>query len=91
MLLRLAIATLLAFLLGGCGSKGPQPAPLPEFKPVAKLRVDWRANVGAAGRYLFAPALYQDGVYAAGGGGDIVRLNAATGKVVWRVDTKSPL
>ncbi|HEV8259855.1 MAG TPA: outer membrane protein assembly factor BamB [Burkholderiales bacterium] len=88
---RLAIALLLAFLLGGCGSKGPKPAPLPEFKPAAKLRVEWRANVGSAGRYLFTPALYQDGVYAAGGRGKIVRLNAATGKTVWRVDTKSTL
>ena len=91
LLLRLAIATLVAFLLGGCGSKGPTPAPLPEFKPAAKLRVDWRANVGSAGHYLFAPAFYQDGVYAAGSSGNIVRLNAATGKTVWRVDTKAPL
>jgi outer membrane protein assembly factor BamB len=88
LLRRLAIATLVAFLLGGCGSKGPKPARLPEFKPAAKLRVDWRANVGSAGVYLFAPAFYQDGVYAAGGRGKIVRLNAATGKTVWRVDTK---
>jgi outer membrane protein assembly factor BamB len=91
LLLRLAIATLVAFLLGGCGSKGPKPAPLPEFKPAAKLQVEWRANVGSAGRYLFAPAFYQDGVYAAGSRGKIVRLNAATGKTVWRVDTKAPL
>jgi len=86
--LRLAIATLIALLLGGCASKGPKPAPLPEFKPSAKLQVVWRANVGSAGHYLFAPAFYQDGVYAAGIGGKIVRLNAATGKTVWRIDTK---
>ncbi|HEV8695223.1 MAG TPA: outer membrane protein assembly factor BamB [Lysobacter sp.] len=91
LLLRLAIATLVTFLLGGCGSKGPKPAPLPEFKPAVKLRVEWRANVGSAGRYLFAPAIYQDGVYAAGSRGRIVRMNAATGKSVWRVDTKAPL
>lgn len=91
LLLRLAIATLVAFLLGGCGSKGPKPAPLPEFKPAAKLRVEWGANVGSAGHYLFAPAFYQDGVYAAGSSGNIVRLNAATGKTVWRVDTKARL
>lgn len=91
LLRRLAIATLVAFLLGGCGSKGPKPAPLPEFKPAAKLRVEWRTNVGSAGHYLFAPAFYQDGVYAAGSSGNIVRLNAATGKTVWRVDTKAPL
>lgn len=88
LLRRLAIATLVAFLLGGCGSKGPKPARLPEFKPAAKLRVEWRANVGSAGVYLFTPAFYRDGVYAAGGRGNIVRLNAATGKTVWRVDTK---
>lgn len=91
LLRRLAIATLVASLLGGCGSKGPKPAPLPEFKPAAKLRVEWRANVGSAGRYLFAPAIYQDSVYAAGSRGNIVRLNAATGKTVWRVVTRAPL
>lgn len=91
LLLRLAIATLTALLLGGCGSTGPKPAPLPEFKPAAKLRVEWRANVGSAGHYLFTPAFYQDGVYAAGSGGKIVRLNAATGRTVWRVDAKAPL
>ncbi|MGH8865370.1 MAG: outer membrane protein assembly factor BamB [Burkholderiales bacterium] len=91
LLWRLAIATLVAFLLGGCGSKGPKPARLPDFKPAAKLRVEWRAHVGSAGVYLFAPAFYRDGVYAAGGRGNIVRLNAATGKAVWRVDTKAPL
>ena len=91
LLLRLAVATLCALLLGGCGSKGPKPAPLPEFKPSAKLRVEWRANVGNAGRYLFVPALYQDSVYAAGSQGDVVRLNSATGKTVWRIDTKAPL
>lgn len=90
LLRRLAVATLVAFLLGGCGSKGPKPAPLPEFKPAAKLRVEWRANAGSGstGRYLFVPAFYQDSVYAAGSRGRIVRLNAATGKTVWRVDTK---
>jgi outer membrane protein assembly factor BamB len=91
LLLRLAIAALIALLQGGCGSKGPKPAPLPEFKPSAKLEVEWRTNVGNAGYYLFTPALYQDGVYAAGSGGTIVRLNAATGKTVWRVDAKAPL
>jgi outer membrane protein assembly factor BamB len=50
--------------------------------------VEWRANVGSAGSYLFVPAFYQDDVYAAGSRGRIVRLNAATGKTVWRVNTK---
>ena len=91
LLLRLATAALVASLLGACGSKGPKPAPLPEFKPAVKLRTEWRVNIGNSGRYLFVPALYQDGVYAAGGNGTIVRLNSVTGKTVWRIDTKAPL
>jgi outer membrane protein assembly factor BamB len=91
LLLRLAMATLIAFLVGGCGSKGPKPAPLPEFKPSTKLRAEWHTNVGNAGRYLFVPVLYQDSVYAAGGSGRIVRLNSVTGKTLWRIDTKTPL
>ena len=36
-------------------------------------------------------AVYEHGVFAASARGRIVRLNAATGKTVWRVDTKAPL
>ncbi len=53
--------------------------------------MEWRTNVGSAGRYVFAPAIYQDGVYAAGSRGKLVRLNAATGKAMWRVHTKALL
>ena len=90
-LYRLAIAGLVVFALGGCGSKGPKPAPLPNFKAVEKLRVEWRAHVGSAGNYLFTPAFFQDGVFAAGSRGEIVRLNAGTGRTVWQVNTKAPL
>jgi outer membrane protein assembly factor BamB len=55
------------------------------------LRVVWRASVGNAGRYIFSPAVHQGSVYAAGGRGDIVRVDASTGKVLWRTDTKAPL
>jgi outer membrane protein assembly factor BamB len=88
--LRLAAAGLL-FVLAACGSKGPKPAPLVDFKPSAQLRVDWRANAGEGGRYIFSPAVYEGSVYAAGSTGDLVRLDAATGKQLWRVNTKAPL
>lgn len=89
--LRLAAAGLLFASLAACGSKGPKPAPLVDFKPSTQLRVDWHANVGDGGRYIFSPAVYQDSVFAAGSTGDLVRLNAATGKLVWRVNTRLPL
>lgn len=78
-------------LLCACGSKGPQPAKLVEFKPSLELKVAWRARVGDAGRYIFTPAIHQGSVYAAGSRGTLLRLNAGTGKEVWRIDTRAPL
>ena len=89
--LLLVAISLLAVVLGGCGSKGPQPAKLVDFKPSAKLAVTWRVNLGDAGRYIFTPATYGDSVFAASNRGDLLRLNAANGKTLWRVDTKAPL
>ncbi len=88
---RLAVMLLLGAVLGGCGSKGPQPAKLVDFKPSAKLQVAWHVNVGDAGRYIFTPATYGDSVFAASNRGDLLRLNALNGKTLWRVDTKAPL
>ena len=89
--LRFAVVLLLGFALGGCGSKGPQPVKLVDFKPSAKLAVAWKVSIGDAGRYVFTPAISGDSVYAAGNRGDLLRINAANGKTLWRVDTKAPL
>jgi outer membrane protein assembly factor BamB len=86
-----ACALLLLAALAGCGSKGPKPAPLVDFKPSARVHVDWRASIGEAGYYIFTPASYQGSVFAAGSEGDLVRLDAATGKTIWHRDTGSPL
>ena len=91
LLQRLGMTLLLGAVLGGCGSKGPQPAKLVDFKPSAKLQVAWHVNVGDAGRYIFTPAVYGDSVFAASNRGDLLRLNALNGKTLWRVDTKAPL
>jgi len=89
--LRLPMALLCAALLGACASKGPEPAKLVDFKPSAKLKVAWKVNVGEAGYYIFTPAVYGDSVFAASNRGDLLRVNAANGKTIWRVDTKAPL
>jgi outer membrane protein assembly factor BamB len=89
--LYLALMVLSVAVLGGCGSKGPQPAKLVNFKATAKAAVAWHINVGDAGHYIFTPAVYGNSVFAAGSRGDLVRLNAASGKTLWRVDTKAPL
>ena len=89
--LRLVAALLLGVVLFGCGSKGPQPARVVDFKPSVKPVVSWRTNVGSAGRYVFTPGIAGNSVFAANNRGKLVRLDAATGKTLWQVDTKATL
>ncbi|MEO8156731.1 MAG: outer membrane protein assembly factor BamB [Betaproteobacteria bacterium] len=84
-------ALLLAVALAGCGSKGPQPQKLVDFKPSAKLTVAWKASVSDAGRYVFTPAISAGSVFAAGNDGDLLRIDAANGRTLWRVATKAAL
>lgn len=92
---------LLIVLLAGCASLtdlktdvserlfGPEekdpPAALAEFKPSATAKVVWRADIGDAETYQFTPALDQNAVFSASEEGDIARLDAASGKQVWRI------
>lgn len=92
-------AAALAVLLAGCGGMpsvnpadwfrpqagGPKPAELPVLTHAQPVRVLWSASVGAAEGFVFSPALAGDSVYAAARDGSVVRLDAATGQVRWRV------
>ena len=89
--LRFVGMLLLGLVLGGCSSNGPQPAKLVDFKPSAKLSVAWKVNIGDADRYIFTPATFGDSVFAASSRGDLLRINAASGKTLWRGDSKAPL
>lgn len=98
---------LAALLLAGCTNLtdlkrdvsermfGPAPSDPPmalaEFKPTASAAVAWSAKVGAAGPYDFTPAVDGGAVYAASADGDIVRLEGASGKQVWRVNAGEKL
>lgn len=101
------IVLLLATLLAGCTTLtdlktdvserlfGPEakdpPAELTEFKQSATARIVWHAGIGKAESYEFTPALDKSAVFAAAEDGDIVRLDAATGKQVWRIKAGEPL
>ncbi|WP_373988141.1 outer membrane protein assembly factor BamB [Duganella sp. BuS-21] len=80
-------------MLAGCslfGSKDTknQPAPLVELKnPSLSPKVVWKYSLGKAGNAVFTPALAGDSIYVADADGVLVRLDAATGKEVWRVKT----
>lgn len=89
---RTAVLALLGLALAACGgSDTVKPAELVDFKPVAKARVAWRTSVGEAKPFVFAPALYNGSIYTASRAGQLMRLDAANGKPIWRVDTKEKL
>jgi len=60
------------------------PTPLTEFKPVLDVQQTWKTSVGKAGRYLFSPVAVGNAVYAAGANGSVAKIDAQTGKDLWR-------
>ena len=60
------------------------PGPLPELAPSVTPAIAWRVEVGkAAGG--FAPLVTPDAIYAAAADGTVMRLDPASGRVVWRI------
>lgn len=91
--------TLLA-LLGGCStlqSLNPfasgkvKPAELVSFKPDLNVSTRWSVDVGDSETGNFAPATYNNTVYAASEEGRLTAIDKSTGKVRWQVKTDSKL
>ncbi|MFZ5556380.1 MAG: outer membrane protein assembly factor BamB [Pseudomonadota bacterium] len=85
----------LALAASGCstvsgwfGGSGPaiKPTPLAEFTASANVETSWRVNLGAGRGLALAPAVDGDAIYAAAANGNLVRLELATGREIWRVD-----
>jgi outer membrane protein assembly factor BamB len=73
------------------GDSRPKMAPLPEFRSTLAVRTLWQASVGGAGEAMLTPALVGDTVFAAGRDGTVVRLEAHSGRVLWRSSAGLPL
>lgn len=72
-------------------SKRNAPVKLVSFKQTMNVGTAWKASVGSAGLYTFSPSLSDGNLYAAAADGTIMRLDAATGKVQWRIKAGVPL
>lgn len=99
-LTRIAAAGLALAMLAGCSSLNPfskdkpgrnPPAALTTIKPTIEARMAWSASIGKAGASVFSPAAVGDSVYAASSDGTIVRLDAASGKQIWKINAGTPL
>jgi outer membrane protein assembly factor BamB len=83
-------------MLAGCslnpfGRRPPQPSPPPAFEARAELRELWQVSVGSAGAHRFQPVVVDGAVYAAGGDGAVVRVQADNGRTSWRQSVGSAL
>lgn len=99
MKLAACLLSLVALVLCGCASEDPTapewagvtneaaPAKLLEFVQTAKFELRWQYNLGDSGENLLQPALTKDAIYGASGKGGLTRLDRATGKQVWRIET----
>ena len=67
------------------------PQALAEFKPTMTPKIVWQANMGESQEYDFTPAVDAGMVYAASATGDIAKIDAASGKEVWRVNAGETL
>ena len=72
-------------------SKGNVPAPLVELKGSMAVRTAWKLDMGRADSYAFTPAVVGNTLVLAGAGGALARVEAASGREMWRIKTESAL
>ncbi|WP_338847654.1 outer membrane protein assembly factor BamB [Massilia sp. W12] len=80
--------------LSACSSLNPfadpprnPPAQLSEFKPSMAVRQVWSYAIGSSGDYAFSPAQAGDSLFVAAADGALARLDVASGKAAWRIQT----
>jgi outer membrane protein assembly factor BamB len=79
-------------LLAACSStSGPKPAELVPLPRGAAVKQVWSAHAGDADRFVFEPALVDGSVYAAGRNGTVLRLDAESGRELWRASANMNL
>ena len=67
------------------------PAALEEIKPSYTAKVDWSSQIGVTNRYDFTPVLEAGAIFGANAAGELVKLEASTGKQLWRVNVGEPI
>jgi outer membrane protein assembly factor BamB len=93
---RFAAATVLLALLAACDKEKDvePPAELVDFKETLTVQRVWSASLGGGDEVMrggLAPAAEGERVFVAGRGGDVLALQGASGKTLWRTRTKAEL
>ncbi|MFT3847169.1 MAG: outer membrane protein assembly factor BamB [Propionivibrio sp.] len=97
-LLAALLSSGLACSLTGCSTlewlnpfadSGPKMAELQPIDTTLAAHVAWQQSVGKSGVYSFTPAVLGNTVYAAGGNGDVIRID--DGRQTWKINAGQPL
>ncbi len=76
-------------MLAGCGLMDTvSVVPLQPLKSPVNIDIKWKSTLGSKDLALLAPLLYQDTLYVANEGGELISLDPLTGKEVWHIKTK---
>jgi outer membrane protein assembly factor BamB len=62
------------------------PADLEDIQPTYTAKVDWSSNVGPTDKYDYTPALDASVIYDANAKGELVKLDANTGRQIWQIN-----
>lgn len=74
--------------MGAAPAGSAAPEKLAGFSETAKFSERWHANVGDAGLSPLQAAITRDAIYGASGKGVLTRLDRATGRQIWSVESK---
>ncbi len=93
---QLAAAAVLLALLGACDKEKDvePPAKLVDFKESLNVQRVWNASLGGGDEVMrggLAPAADGERVFVAGRGGEVLAVQASSGKTLWRARTKAEL
>jgi outer membrane protein assembly factor BamB len=67
------------------------PAVLVDFKSTLAIRTVWSTSIGSSGAFAFSPAIANRSLFVAAADGAIARIDAASGRSLWRINAGMPL
>ena len=92
--MRRTVLVTLALTLSACswfGGGDKKMSPLTEYLATAKAQIQWQKSIGKSSPLGFAPLLQNGVVYAAAQNGQVIALDAGSGKDLWRFTLKEQL
>jgi outer membrane protein assembly factor BamB len=63
----------------------------PKTYPGLEVAPVWHATIASAGAFIFQPIVVADALYTAAANGDVGKIDAASGRLIWQTKLATPL